>query len=74
MPVDRIDKTVAGVRVPLPARLQHVAQQEHAGKLKAVLEVLVRPAIGTAAGCILYLCIERPLLRWLGKPITASAA
>jgi len=31
-------------------------------------------AIGTTAGCLLYLCIERPLLKWLGKPITASAA
>jgi hypothetical protein len=37
----RIDKTIAGVGVALPARLQHVAQQEQSRELKAVLQVLV---------------------------------
>ena len=45
----RIDKSVAGVGMALPARFQHVAQQEQSGERKAVAEVLVRPAIRAAA-------------------------
>src|SRR5271168_1560621 len=48
VPGHRIDKTVAGIRMALPARLQHVAQQEQAGERKAVLKVLVGPAVGSA--------------------------
>jgi hypothetical protein len=40
-----IDKSVAGIGMALPARFQHVAQQEHPGKAKTVLQVLVRPAV-----------------------------
>src|SRR5882762_5327924 len=43
-----VDKTVPGVGMALPAWLQHVAQQEQAGQPKAVLQVLVRPAVRTA--------------------------
>src|SRR5690242_13492971 len=30
----------------LPARFQYVAQQEHAGELEAVLQILIRPDSG----------------------------
>ena len=48
MPGHGIDKTVAGVGVALPARFQHVAQQEQSRELKAVLQVLVRLAVRPA--------------------------
>src|SRR3981189_127477 len=41
----RIDKTVAGVGMALPARLQYVAQQEQSRELKAGLQAPVRPAV-----------------------------
>ncbi len=37
----RIDEPLARVGMALPARLQHVAEQEQAGDAKAVLQVLV---------------------------------
>ena len=43
-----IDKAVAGIRVALPARFQYMAQQEQSGQRKAVMEILVRPAIRAA--------------------------
>ena len=36
------------VGMALPARLQHMAQQEQAGQPKTVLQVLVRPAVRAA--------------------------
>ena len=49
MPGHRIDEPVAGVGMPLPARLQHVAHQEQSRELEAILQtILVRPAVGAA--------------------------
>ena len=45
---DRIDKPVAGIGMALPARLQHVAQQEQPGQPKAILQILIRPAVRCA--------------------------
>src|SRR5687767_5707181 len=45
IPRHRVDKTIPRVRMALPARFQHVAEQEHAGQAKTVLQVLVRPAV-----------------------------
>src|SRR5258708_1959676 len=44
----RVDKASAGVGVALPARLEHVAQQEQSRELKTILQVLVRPAVHPA--------------------------
>src|SRR6266404_2291980 len=41
----RVDKAIPSVGMALPARLQHVAEQEQSGELKTVLQVLVRPAV-----------------------------
>ena len=41
----RVDKPVAGVGMALAARLQHVTQQEQAGQPKAVLQILIGPAV-----------------------------
>ena len=48
MPRHRVDKPVAGIGMALPARLQHVAQQEQPGQPKTVLQVLVGPAVRAA--------------------------
>src|ERR1035438_9951913 len=45
LPCHRIDKPVAGVGMALPARLQHMAQQEQSGEQKTILQVLIRPAV-----------------------------
>ena len=38
---DRMDKTAASIRMALPARFEHMAQQEQAGELKTVEQVLI---------------------------------
>src|SRR5271154_3586350 len=58
MPGHRIDKTVAGVGMALPARFQHVAQQEQAGERKTVLQVLVGPAVHAAFSMTDFLAQE----------------
>src|ERR1700753_1438753 len=42
-PDHRIDKAVAGVGMPLPARLQHMAQQKTPGQRKAIATYLLGP-------------------------------
>ena len=48
MPGHRVDKPVPRVGMALPARLQHVAQQEQSGQPETVLQVLVGPAVRAA--------------------------
>jgi hypothetical protein len=44
----RIDKTVAGIGMALPARFQHMTQQEQSRELETILQVLVGPAVRAA--------------------------
>src|ERR1700756_404358 len=44
LPDHRIDEALARIGMALPARFQHMAEQEQAGELEAVLRVLIRPA------------------------------
>src|ERR1700722_9755607 len=39
----RVDKAVAGVGMPLPARLEHVAQQKTACQGEAIFDIFLRP-------------------------------
>src|ERR1700742_2760474 len=48
MPGNGMDEALAGVGMALPSRLQHMTQQEQAGQAKAILQILVRPAILSA--------------------------
>jgi len=41
----RIDEAIAGVGMVLPARLQHMAQQEKSSQRKPVAQILIRPAV-----------------------------
>src|SRR5215472_2843471 len=42
---DGVDKTAASIRMALPARFEHMAQQKQAGELKTVEQVLIRPCV-----------------------------
>src|SRR6476661_4539562 len=48
LPGHRIDKAAAGVGMALPARFQHMAQQEQSREPKTVVQVLIRPAVRAA--------------------------
>src|SRR6266436_9453509 len=59
LPHHGVDKTIAGIGMTLPTRFQHVTQQEPAGELKAVLQILLRPAIVEVSASVFPLPQER---------------